>query len=91
MTCGLSDSGKTHLLNGPKNTKRCGGILETLSINLFNLLDKKVSDYGYTYGSYRVGIQSFEIYAEMGRDLLDPDRGSLDYSQNEFYGLIYDK
>ena len=56
------------------------------SSNLFSLLDKKVSDNGYTYGGYRVGIQSFEIYAEMGRDLLDPVRDALDYNEYGVYG-----
>lgn len=86
LTCGLSGSGKTHLLHGPKNNKKCRGILDTISTSLFNFLDRKVSDYGHSYGGYRVGIQSFEIYAEMGRDLLDPIRDALDYNECDIYG-----
>lgn len=82
----MSGSGKSHLLHGIKNNKKCSGILDTISSNLFNLLDKKVSEYGHTYGGYRIGMQSFEVYAEMGRDLLDPVRDALDYYECEVYG-----
>ena len=87
MTLGQTDSGKTYLLHGPKASRTPSGILASISNSIFDNLDKKTSDYGYNYsGSQRVGLQSFEIYSELARDLLDPKRDGLDVEMSESEG-----
>lgn len=89
LTLGQTESGKTFLLHGPKANRQGSGLLSNISSNLFNNIDKKISDCGYHYGGVsKVGIQSFEIYSELARDLLDPSRDGLDIEMDESEGPL---
>lgn len=87
ITIGQTDSGKTYLLHGPKAGKTQNGLLSSISNSIFENLSKKSSHNGFSYsGQDRVGLQVYEIYSELARDLLDPSRDSLTIEMDDKEG-----
>lgn len=75
---GQTDSGKTFTLHGPKGRDFSNGLLPFTAQSLFETLEKRVSLNGYRYsGQDKLGIQIFEVYAELAKDLIEPSNDGL--------------